>query len=194
MDSTVPVAYYYIEYKESDSENWKHWGPIHKETIYLARNLKPGSTYFIRVVAYSILGSGQRTVQPYEFEIPGLGTKNKGEKAVAAGVVGGILFFIAAIVLSVCAVKICNKRKRRKAEKGMCLSSFFILSILSNISSLVLTILSRETFDRDPHHNYIPTPSLTLTFVFSFSVHDGHVSHHGPFRHWSLTWRESSIS
>ncbi|GBM38592.1 Protein turtle, partial [Araneus ventricosus] len=39
-------------------------------------------------------------------------------KAITAGVVGGILFFIAAIVLSVCAVKICNKRKRRKAEKA----------------------------------------------------------------------------
>lgn len=39
-------------------------------------------------------------------------------KAITAGVVGGILFFIVAIILSVCAVKICNKRKRRKQEKG----------------------------------------------------------------------------
>jgi hypothetical protein len=28
------------------------------------------------------------------------------------------LFFIVAIILSVCFVKICNKRKRRKQEKG----------------------------------------------------------------------------
>lgn len=39
-------------------------------------------------------------------------------QAITAGVVGGILFFIVAIILSVCAVKICNKRKRRKQEKG----------------------------------------------------------------------------
>ncbi|EFA02573.2 Protein turtle-like Protein [Tribolium castaneum] len=39
-------------------------------------------------------------------------------KAITAGVVGGILFFIVAIILSVCAVKICNKRKRRKQEKA----------------------------------------------------------------------------
>ncbi|KFM82622.1 Protein turtle, partial [Stegodyphus mimosarum] len=39
-------------------------------------------------------------------------------KAITAGVVGGILFFITAIILAICAVKICNKRKRRKAEKA----------------------------------------------------------------------------
>ena len=39
-------------------------------------------------------------------------------KAVTAGLVGGMLFFIIAIILSVCAVKICNRRKRRKQEKG----------------------------------------------------------------------------
>ena len=37
---TVPVAYYYIEYKISGSSvsgttNWKTWGPIAKETSYL---------------------------------------------------------------------------------------------------------------------------------------------------------------
>jgi len=115
-ESSVPVAYYYIDYKESPGENWKHWGPITKETSFLAKNLKPGSI-IIRVTAYSILGIGQTTI-PYEFVIPGPAKQNKAEKAVAAGVVGGILFFIAAIVLSVCAVKICNKRKRRKAEKA----------------------------------------------------------------------------
>jgi hypothetical protein len=43
---------------------------------------------------------------------------NSQHKAITAGVVGGILFFIVAIILSICAVKICNKRKRRKQEKG----------------------------------------------------------------------------
>lgn len=59
------------------------------------------------------------------FSLGDLQDRNR-SKAITAGVVGGILFFIAAIVLSVCAVKICNKRKRRKAEKGN-LSLFFII-------------------------------------------------------------------
>lgn len=42
----------------------------------------------------------------------------KGSRAITAGVVGSVLFFVAAIILSVCAVKICNKRKQRKMEKG----------------------------------------------------------------------------
>ena len=40
------------------------------------------------------------------------------KRAVTAGLIGGILFFIVAIVLSVCTVKICNKRRRRKQERG----------------------------------------------------------------------------
>lgn len=40
------------------------------------------------------------------------------QRAIMAGLVGGILFFIVAIILAVCAVKICNRRKRRKQEKG----------------------------------------------------------------------------
>lgn len=114
---SVPVAYYYVEYRVPPSEQWSQFGPISKENSFLARNLKPG-TYILRVLAYSLLGAGQPTPQ-YEFEVPGGGTKTSKDKAIAAGVVGGILFFVAAIVLSVCAVKICNKRKRRKAEKGM---------------------------------------------------------------------------
>lgn len=110
------VSYYYVEYKENPTDSWKLWGPT-KETSYLARSLKPGQTYVIRVVAYTSMGIGSPT-QIYEFDIPGIGTKNSRDKAIAAGVVGGILFFVAAIVLSVCAVKICNKRKRRQAEKA----------------------------------------------------------------------------
>jgi len=45
-------------------------------------------------------------------------TSMKGPRAITAGVVGSVLFFVAAIILSVCTVKICNKRKQRKMEKG----------------------------------------------------------------------------
>lgn len=50
----------------------------------------------------------------------------KGSRAITAGVVGSVLFFVAAIILSVCAVKICNKRKQRKMEKGMCVFFLFV--------------------------------------------------------------------
>lgn len=74
-------------------------------------------------------------------------------KAITAGVVGGILFFIVAIILSVCAVKICNKRKRRKQEKGewgeiimpevVCLTNKYILWNVVRIStfSRIVTIV-----------------------------------------------------
>ena len=59
--------------------------------------------------------------------MPSLHTKNARERAIAAGLVGGGLFFVAAIVLSVCSVKLCNERKRRKAEKGK--FNFFLFII-----------------------------------------------------------------
>lgn len=34
MQSSVPVEYYHIEYKENPDENWSHWGPL-KETTFL---------------------------------------------------------------------------------------------------------------------------------------------------------------
>ncbi|XP_037072264.1 uncharacterized protein LOC119093414 [Pollicipes pollicipes] len=39
------------------------------------------------------------------------------KKAITAALVGGLLLLIVSIILSVCTVKICNKRKRRKQEK-----------------------------------------------------------------------------
>jgi hypothetical protein len=53
----------------------------------------------------------------------------KGPRAITAGVVGSVLFFVAAIILSVCTVKICNKRKRRKMEKGFNLNLLIICFI-----------------------------------------------------------------
>ena len=41
-----------------------------------------------------------------------------GRRAITAGLIGGVLFFIVAIIVSVCTVKICNRRKRRKQEQG----------------------------------------------------------------------------
>lgn len=126
ISGDVPVAYYRIDYQYEKDGDLLHWGPFHRETTFLAKNLKPGHTYFFRVIAYSVLGAGSATAT-YEFEVPSTGSKNTKDKAIAAGIVGGILFFIAAIVLSVCAVKLCNKSRRRKHEKAyMMVTSPFI--------------------------------------------------------------------
>lgn len=71
-----------------------------------------GRTYYFRVLAHS--NNTYESSEELKFVVPA----RVKQKAVTAGVVGGILFFIVAIILSICAVKICNKRKRRKQEKG----------------------------------------------------------------------------
>ncbi|XP_076068866.1 immunoglobulin superfamily member turtle isoform X3 [Oratosquilla oratoria] len=109
----VPVEYFDIEYR-TDSK-WKKLNklPILNENSFLAKKLFAGKTYYIRVFSKSI-GTYEGS-KPIRFEVPG---HNK-EKAITAALVGGILFFIVAIILSVCTVKICNNRKRRKQEKEL---------------------------------------------------------------------------
>ncbi|XP_076310324.1 protein turtle-like isoform X3 [Tachypleus tridentatus] len=115
LDQTIPVAFYYVEYRV-ESEPWKRWGPIKDRTSYLAKKVPPG-TYKFRVWAYSSKEIGSPSPE-ISLTIEGVSPEVTKSRAITAGVVGGILFLIAAIVLSVCAVKICNKRKRRKAEKA----------------------------------------------------------------------------
>lgn len=76
------------------------------------KTLVGGRTYHFTIVAHSL--RSYETSEEVKFVVPA----RVKHKAITAGVVGGILFFIVAIILSVCAVKICNKRKRRKQEKG----------------------------------------------------------------------------
>jgi hypothetical protein len=76
------------------------------------KNLVGGRTYYFRVLANSL--KSYESSDEVKYAVPA----RVKHKAITAGVVGGILFFIVAIILSVCAVKICNKRKRRKQEKG----------------------------------------------------------------------------
>ena len=76
------------------------------------KNLVGGRTYYFRVLANSV--KSYESSEEVKYPVPA----RVKHKAITAGVVGGILFFIVAIILSVCAVKICNKRKRRKQEKG----------------------------------------------------------------------------
>ncbi|XP_063535077.1 protein turtle isoform X1 [Cydia strobilella] len=107
------VQYYTIKYRTD-----AHWKTLNRgqirpeETSYLVKNLVGGRTYYFRVLANS--ASSFESSEEVKFPVPA----RVKHKAITAGVVGGILFFIVAIILSVCAVKICNKRKRRKQEKA----------------------------------------------------------------------------
>ena len=69
-------------------------------------------TYLFRVLSHS--ATSYSVSEEMKYELP----ENVKKRAVTAGLIGGILFFIVAIVLSVCTVKICNKRRRRKHDRG----------------------------------------------------------------------------
>ena len=70
--------------------------------------------YWFRVFSHS--ATAYSISEKFKYDLP----ENVKRRAVTAGLIGGILFFIVAIILSVCTVKICNKRRRRKqgASKG----------------------------------------------------------------------------
>nr|CAD7398083.1 unnamed protein product [Timema cristinae] len=106
------IQYYTIKYRTDGPWKTLNKGQIRPEdTSYLVKNLVGGRTYYFRVLANSV--RSYESSEEIKYSVPA----RVKHKAITAGVVGGILFFIVAIILSVCAVKICNKRKRRKQEK-----------------------------------------------------------------------------
>ncbi|KAK2581283.1 hypothetical protein KPH14_008071 [Odynerus spinipes] len=108
------IQYYTIKYKTDGAWKTLNKGQIRpEETSYLVKNLVGGRTYYFQVFANSATNYGAS--DQVKFPVPA----RVKHKAITAGVVGGILFFIVAIILSICAVKICNKRKRRKQEKEL---------------------------------------------------------------------------
>ncbi|XP_076297726.1 protein turtle isoform X3 [Lasioglossum baleicum] len=116
------IQYYTIKYKTDGPWKTLNKGQIRpEETNYLVKNLVGGRTYYFQVFANSSTNYGAS--EQVKFPVPA----RVKHKAITAGVVGGILFFIVAIILSICAVKICNKRKRRKQEKEL-LSAYTMVS------------------------------------------------------------------
>jgi hypothetical protein len=101
-----------------------------------------GRTYYLRVYAHSL--KSYESSDEIKFPVPA----RVKHKAITAGVVGGILFFIVAIILSVCVVKICNKKKRRKQEKGKLPPSLVALNGCSNASRKLQPLLLRTTWWR----------------------------------------------
>ncbi|XP_053203536.1 protein turtle-like isoform X3 [Panonychus citri] len=176
---TVPVAYYYIEYKVGSSgsgtTNWKTWGPIAKETSYLVKTFKAGEIYTIRVYAHSILGAGQPSDE-MRFEVPGGNFRHSKDKAIAAGVVGGILFFIAAIVLSVCTVKICNERKRRKAEKAYLMVTCPIMNVANGQSSQAGSPMPLKSYEESRVSSLVNSSSISAIIHKNFGKSSQEIS------------------
>ncbi|XP_037072265.1 protein turtle-like [Pollicipes pollicipes] len=107
----VPVLYYSVELKPADGE-WKPLGERRlTKTRYTVKQLQGGRTYYFKVLAHS--HDGWRESETVKYVVP----DHVQKKAITAALVGGLLLLIVSIILSVCTVKICNKRKRRKQEK-----------------------------------------------------------------------------
>ena len=76
------------------------------------KQLQGGRKFYFKVVAHS--RSAHAESETVLYEVP----EHVQQKAITAALVGGLLLLIVSIILSICTVKICNKRKRRKQEKG----------------------------------------------------------------------------
>ena len=93
---------------------------------FSVKGLQTGKSYSFRVNAHTL--TSQSSSEKLVFIVP---KKIRGN-AITAGVVGGLLFFIVAIILAVCTVKCVNKRnrrRRREQEKGA-LGTFFHSSLI----------------------------------------------------------------
>ena len=78
----------------------------------IVKNLSPGKTYMFRINSHTLTSQASSEKVSYIIQ------RKIKDKAITAGIVGGVLFFIVAIILAVCTVKCVNKRnKRRRREQ-----------------------------------------------------------------------------
>ena len=108
--------------------NCSHQQSTHLNTPYLkcdntllffsVKNMGTAKAYLFRVLSHSATSVSFSLEKKYELP------DDLKDRAVVAGLIGGLLFFIVAIVLSVCTVKICNKRRRRKHDRGKPINPF----------------------------------------------------------------------
>lgn len=122
-DQQQPAAYS-IEFKEKSSDKgssaggWEQLATTKERSHLIKERLKPGGEYLFRVYAHSAHGLKGSPSADFSYLIPDNRRKPGSTQALSAGVVSGILFFVACIAIAVCAVNICNKRRKRRAEKG----------------------------------------------------------------------------
>lgn len=125
---------YSVELKEKAAEksssNWQALGTSRERSILL-KDLKPGTEYSFRIFAHAqpqqqqqawnmnaAAAANRVNAAQFKYLIPDNRRKPGSTQALSAGVVSGVLFFIACIVIAVCAVNMCNKRRKKRAEKG----------------------------------------------------------------------------
>ncbi|XP_028968038.1 protein turtle [Galendromus occidentalis] len=124
---SAPLTHFNVEYKQDISHAWtKSAHNVHADPnqslmqYHMNEYPREAKVLLVRVVAYSSLGTTNASPLlnvTVRNDTGHLSQKYRRDRAIISGVMGGILFFFVAIILSVCAVKICNKRRRRKAEK-----------------------------------------------------------------------------
>ncbi|CAN7982754.1 unnamed protein product, partial [Ixodes hexagonus] len=128
-NTSVPIAFYCVEYRSPDkpwarSTNIMTGSEKQEIMVFKMRSNEAPHREARLLSARPVVPVGRggevptRPVPRQGCCVSDRGPKYKRDQAIISGVVGGVLFFIVAIILSVCAVKICNKRKRRKAEKA----------------------------------------------------------------------------
>ncbi|KAK9307847.1 hypothetical protein QLX08_001921 [Tetragonisca angustula] len=150
------IQYYTIKYKTDGPWKTLNKGQIRpEETSYLVKNLVGGRTYYFQVFANSATNYGAS--EQVKFPVPA----RVKHKAITAGVVGGILFFIVAIILSICAVKICNKRKRRKQEK----------ELLSAYSMVACRVTDARNGAGQGPQGTVPLKNETINIVPDIELH-----------------------
>uniref|UniRef100_A0A336LVW2 CSON002677 protein n=1 Tax=Culicoides sonorensis TaxID=179676 RepID=A0A336LVW2_CULSO len=183
------VQYYTIKYRTDAQWKTLNRGQIRpEETSYLVKNLVGGRTYYFRILANS--AKSYESSEEVKFPVPA----RVKHKAITAGVVGGILFFIVAIILSVCAVKICNKRKRRKQEKELNMVACRTTDFRSSAASLgvgigPVPVKKNEKQTRIPGLKYlIRTSEICYNFLFM----NKHTNSHGDTSLGSDVYRLSS--
>lgn len=107
---------YSVELREKGS-TWQSLATSRERSLLL-KDLKPGTEYMFRIFAHSASGLRSPPSPEFRYLIPDNRRKPGSTQALSAGVVSGVLFFIACIVIAVCAVNMCNKRRKKRAEKG----------------------------------------------------------------------------
>ncbi|XP_032791333.2 protein turtle isoform X2 [Daphnia magna] len=109
----IAIAYFTVDY--CYDEQWRRLSKTElkpTETYFQVKNLSPGKTYVFRINSHTLTSQASSEKVTYIIQ------RKIKDKAITAGIVGGILFFIVAIILAVCTVKCVNKRnKRRRREQ-----------------------------------------------------------------------------
>lgn len=83
-------------------------------------------------------------------------------QALSAAIVGSGTFFLLAVLLAICIVKICNKKKREKIEK--CKTNLF--AAVQNITDDPIAAYMMVTCPVNGTHSYGDSPVPSKPYVF----------------------------